>query len=123
MAKHRYNEIKYRILYLLSETLDDLSPQEIADAVGITRQNVKEQMHRLVDMEYVWRKTETRKGKRNYFAYCNLKPKGKRVLKRLKERVALQEQTGRDISLNLKKSVYHLNLNIEKEKSRSMIIL
>ncbi len=106
--KHRYNEVKFKILYLISETLDDLSPQEIANAVGITHQHAKEQVHRLTDMNYIWRKIETRKGTRNRFAYCNLKLKGKRVLKQLKDRVRLQEETGKEISLNLKKPVYHL---------------
>lgn len=108
MSKHRYNEVKYKILLILSETLDDLSPQEIAGAVGITKQSAKEQMRGLTDMGYIWRKKETRKGYRNYYSYFNLKPKGYRVLKRLKERVKLQEQTGVPISLNLHKSIYSL---------------
>ncbi len=104
--KNRYNEVKYKILRLLFHSARDFSPQEIADAVGITRQHSKEQVHRLTDMNYIWRKLETRKGQRNYYVYCNLKPKGRRVLRRLEQRIKLREQTGREISLNLKKSVF-----------------
>ncbi len=105
MEKHKYNEAKYKILRLLYHSAYDFSPQEIASAVGITLPHAKEQVHRLTDMNYIWRKVETRKGRRNYFVYCNLKPKGKRVLKRFEDRIKLQKQTGREISLNLKKSI------------------
>lgn len=54
---------------------------------------------------YIWRKVETRKRRKNYYSYRNLKPKGSRVFSKLDKRIKIQEETGISISLNLKKPI------------------
>ncbi len=103
--RHQYNEIKYLILSLLHESNKDYSPQEIANAVDTTLDGVKQRLRILNKLGYVWRKVETRKRRRNYFSYKNLKPKGERIFSKLDERVTIREITGIDISLNLNKRI------------------
>jgi predicted transcriptional regulator len=103
--KHHYNEMKYLILSLLRSSNKDYSPREIADAVGTTLDGAKQRLRLLNMLGYIWRKEETRKGRKNYFSYKNLKPKGERVFLRLDERVKIREVTGIDISLNLNKHI------------------
>ncbi len=103
--RHRYNEIKYRILELLQGSSKELSPHEIAIKVGTTLDGAKQRLRLLSKLGYVWRKAETRTGRRNYYSYRKLKSKGKRIFLMLDERVKIRETTGVMISLNLNKPI------------------
>lgn len=103
--RHSYNEIKYKILELLQGSSKELTPHEIAVNVGTTLDGAKQRLRLLSKLGYVYRKIETRKGRRNYYCYRNLKPKGKRILLKLDERVKIREATGVSISLNLNKPI------------------
>jgi hypothetical protein len=103
--RHSYNEIKYKILELLNGSTKELSPKEIAEKVGTTLDGSKQRLRLLSKLGYVYRKIETRKGRRNYYCYRNLKPKGERILVMLDERVKIREATGVSISLNLNKPI------------------
>ncbi len=104
-SRNKYNETKYRILAFLKKSYCELSPLDIADGAGTTLQGAKERLRLLNKMGYIWRKMETRKGKRNYYSYSNLKPKGERVFEQLDERIKIREVTGIQISLNLNKPI------------------
>jgi DNA-binding MarR family transcriptional regulator len=106
IVSHKYNEIKYLILRLIYHNARDYTAAELAEAIGISLHNATEQMRRLYQMGYVYRKKEHRKRRRNRYLYGALCQKGKRILKRLEDRVKLQKQTGKEISLNLKRSVF-----------------
>lgn len=103
--KNYFNETKYKILALLYHSTRELSPQDIADEVDISLHGAKERLRMLNKFGYIWRKVETRKKRKNFFSYMNLKPKGERVLSMLDERIRIQKETGITIPLNLKKSI------------------
>jgi predicted ArsR family transcriptional regulator len=103
--RHSYNEIKYRILELLQSSSKELSPQDIAIKVGTTLDGAKQRLRLLSKLGYVWRKVETRTGRKNYYSYRRLKSKGKRIFLMLDERVKIREATGVSISLNLNKPI------------------
>ncbi len=103
--RHQYNEIKYRILGLLRSSSKELTPHEIAVKVGTTLDGAKQRLRLLSKLGYVFRKTETRKGRRNYYCYRKLKHKGERIYLLLEKRVKIRDATGVPISLNLNKPI------------------
>ncbi len=106
-----HNETKYDILNSLSKKQVFMSPREIAEVTGLTYGNVCRQLTRLVDMGYIHRRNEFRKGYKNYYCYGYPKPKGLFFLDGRKGRkgadykVKARELTGKFVSLSKDKPI------------------
>lgn len=100
-----HNETKYDILHCLTKKQTFMSPREISEETSLSYGNVCRQLTRLVDMGYIYRRNEFRKGYKNYYCYGYPKPKGLFFLDGRKGRkgadykVKARELTGKFVSL------------------------
>ncbi len=100
-----FNETKYKVLKTLFDAKKHLTPKEVADAIGISIQSSGKQLSVLHKWEYIWRRREVRAGKRNYYVYRSMKPKGLRVFFKLDKRREIQEVTGIPVPMNFDKPI------------------
>ncbi len=110
-SKNVNNETKYDILHCLVKKQSFMTPREIANETGLTYGNVKRQLTRYVDMCYIYRRNEFRKGYRNQYCYGFPKPKGLVFLNGkhgrygAEDKVKMRELTGKFVSLSRDKPI------------------
>lgn len=104
--KHQFNETKFLILKCIFQTTMFLTPRQIMKLTCLSSDAVHSCLWRLHKGNYIFRRKEKRKNKKNYYSYMFLKGKGRRVLESFNERKKIDPLS----SLNLKKSLWYMQL-------------